>query len=332
MNRLEPADAALFFKGTSGDPRLGEVARRGLPEGALEASTIALLGIADDRGIVNGGGRAGARLGPQEFRRFFYKLTPGGTADLKGLTICDLGDAGPGPSGEGGAERSIEEVHALAEANVRDAISRGATVVSIGGGHDVAFGSHSGLVTGLPEGARVFGLNVDAHLDLRPLRDGKITSGTPFRRLLERFGPRYKLSEYGIQMQHNAEEHFDYAQEHGVRVHELFTLGTSPIARFAEELEHLTRNAEAIALSLCLDAVEASSAPGVSAPCPDGFSARELYAFARIAGAEPKVRLLDLVELSPPLDVDGRTARLAASAAWHFLGGVATRSFARIEE
>jgi arginase family enzyme len=78
-------------------------------------------------------------------------------------------------------------------------------------------------------------------------------------------------------------------------------------------------------VSLELDSVEAASAPGVSAPCPDGFSAAELFACAYAAGADERVRVLDVMELSPPLDVDGRTARLAAMAIWSFLAGCAAR-------
>ena len=37
------------------------------------------------------------------------------------------------------------------------------------------------------------------------------------------------------------------------------------------------------------------------------------------------MRVLDVMELAPPLDVDGRTARLGAAAIWHFLAGVASR-------
>ena len=82
---------------------------------------------------------------------------------------------------------------------------------------------------------------------------------------------------------------------------------------------------DAVAVSLDLDAVQASAAPGVSAPCPDGLTAADLHACARLAGQDPRVRVLDVMELAPPLDQDGRTARLGAAAIWHFLAGVASR-------
>jgi arginase family enzyme len=171
---------------------------------------------------------------------------------------------------------------------------------------------------------RVAAVNVDAHLDVRPLREGKITSGTPFRRLAERWGNRYGLCEFGIQPQHNARTHRIFCEDRAFPIVTLAQARERGIAAAFEEA--LARDADALAVSLDLDSVEAASAPGVSAPCPDGFSAADLFACARAAGSNPRVRVLDVMELSPPLDQDGRTARLAAMAIWSFLAGYAARA------
>ena len=326
MTDLQAAPGDLFFRGSTGDPRLGERACFSLPAGsaATRFRTCVLVGAADDRGVVNGGGRPGARLGPHELRRWLYKLTPGAEGELDPITLVDVGDAAPGP----GDARSIEDVHALAGRAVRHAVEAGACALLVGGGHDTAFGSHCGLFDALPPFAKVAALNVDAHLDVRGLRDGLITSGTPFRRLAERFGARYGLCEFGIQPQHNAADHLAFARSLGFSVLTLAELrrGSSVVERFSQELLKAASTGDAVVVSLCLDAVEAASAPGVSAPCPDGFTPSEFYAFARAAGREPKVRLLELVELSPPLDEGGRTARLAAATAWSFLAGLGERA------
>ena len=307
---LRPSDPSLLYAGTSDDPRLGDRIERGIPV----RGGIALLGFADDRAIVNGRGRAGAAAGPGEMRRFLSRLTPGDRGELDGLAMRDLGDAPP--SG------SIEETHALVEEAALEALHAGACVVLLGGGHDGAFASHSALLRAVP--GRVAAVNVDAHLDVRPLREGKITSGTPFRRLAERWGDRYGLVEFGIQPQHNARSHRVFCEERGFPVVTLAQARERGIASAFERA--LAQDGDALAVSLDLDSVEAASAPGVSAPCPDGFSAADLFACARAAGADPRVRVLDVMELSPPLDQDGRTARLAAMAIWSFLAGYAARS------
>ena len=77
----------------------------------------------------------------------------------------------------------------------------------------------------------------------------------------------------------------------------------------------------AIMATLDLDAVEAASAPGVSAPSPAGLPVESWLAAAERLGGDPRVVSLDLVELCPPHDADGRTARLAALTVWRFLRG-----------
>ena len=311
---LKPADPALFYRGTPDDPRLGERIERAadLRQGRGVA-TVALIGYADDRAVVNGRGRPGAAEGPVELRRFLSRLTPGDHGQLDRLALRDLGDAAPALGG-------VEQVHAAIEEAALAALAAGACVVLLGGGHDGAYASHSALLRAV--GGPVAAVNVDAHLDVRPLRDGLITSGTPFRRLAERWGERYALTELGIQPQHNARAHREWAAARGFAVLALDEVRGRVPAAFAEALR---KPGEALAVSLDLDAVEAATAPGVSAPCPDGLTAADLYACARLAGQEPRVRVLDVMELSPPLDADGRTARLGAAAIWQFLAGLAAR-------
>ena len=322
MIELEAIDPALFTRGSEGDPRLGERVLSGPvrpAESGGASLTVAILGIADDRGVTNGGGRAGAALGPREIRRWLYKMTTGGGGELAGLRIFDLGDATPGPD----SSRSLEEVHALAEESIRAALGASARVVLLGGGHDGAYASHSGLIRALAPSAKLGAINVDAHCDVRPLRDGTvITSGTPFRRLKDRWGDRYALVEFGIQMQHNARAHVEWAHAQGWPVLELRRLREDGVEkRFLRQLSRARASSDALAVSLDLDAVQAASAPGVSAPCPDGFTPGELFTFARDAGRESAVRLLDVMECAPPLDEGGRTARLGAAAIWSFLAG-----------
>lgn len=315
---LKVANPALFYKGTADDPRLGDsivsvAGPEALSRAANAGTIVAMIGHADDRAVVNGRGRPGAAQGPAELRRYLSRLTPGDRGELARISLHDLGDATPELGG-------IEEVHAAVEEAAFEGLRAGRCVVLLGGGHDGAYASHSALLRATS--GRVQGINVDAHLDVRPLRDGLITSGTPFRRLAERWGDRYGLSELGIQPQHNARAHRDWATARGFRIVDLDEMRGRVADAFGDALRV---DAEAVAVSLDLDSVEAASAPGVSAPCPDGLAAAELYACARLAGRDRRVRILDVMELAPPLDVDGRTARLGAAAIWHFLAGIAER-------
>ncbi len=323
MGELEAIDPALLARGGEGEPRVGERVQLGpvqaLAPGETASATVALLGIADDRGVTDGGGRAGASEGPRELRRWLYAMSCGGGGELAALRLFDLGDATPGP----GNARSLEEVHALAEEAVRAALAAGARVVLLGGGHDGACASHAGLLRALAPHAKVAAINVDARCDVGPLRGGtRVTSDTTFRRLKERWRDRYALVEFGVQMQHNARAQVEWAHAQGWPVLELRRLREDGVERrFVRQLVRARGSSDALAVSV----ESGQRADGQRArrlgPLPDGFTAGELCAFARDAGRESAVRLLDVMECAPALDLHGATARLGAAAIWSFLAG-----------
>lgn len=310
---LRPVDPQLLVQGTPDDPRLGSRVA-----GAEADAPIAIVGCADDTGVANSGGRTGAALGPTEIRRWLYKQTTGLNGAHEELTLADLGDVLPG--------ETIEATHAALEAVITERLRAGQTVLFLGGGHDLAFGSQSAVFsTRKGRGAVV---NLDTHLDVRPLKEGRVvTSGTPFRRLIERFGERVALHEFGIQPQHNARAHAEWLAAHGGKVTTLAELRQAPGAddRLLRGFDAALATADFATVSLDLDVAAASVAPGTSAPPADGLSVATLARLSSVAGRSPKVALLDLVELSPPHDENGKTARLAALCAWEFLAGFVRR-------
>lgn len=309
----------LLYAGGADDPRLGALVRvAALADALAGAPAVVLVGAPDDRGVVNGGGRAGAAEGPLEIRRHLYRFTPGDHGELVRLRVYDVGDIPPEATVEATHERVEEVIAALLEA--------GARVVLLGGGHDLAYASQSALLARLPEHQRGAVVNVDAHYDVRPLKDGTtITSGTAFRRLGERFGARVKLIQLAAQAHLCSAAHRDWLTRRDDLVQPLGELRASP-SRVPGALRRALQaaaHAHSVGVSLDLDAVRASEAPGVSAPSPDGLHAQDLLEIASAAGEHKNVRVLDVMEVCPRLDVDGRTARLAALAVWRFCASVA---------
>ena len=114
---LKPANPALFYRGTDEDPRLGDrilpvASPNDLrpPPSAGRQSVVVFLGHADDRGVVNGRGRAGAAQGPSELRRYLSRLTPGDRGQLDAIALRDLGNALHGQGDLAGARAALEEV------------------------------------------------------------------------------------------------------------------------------------------------------------------------------------------------------------------------------
>jgi formiminoglutamase len=319
FTRLEPPHPTEEFVPRPDDPRLGQVIEpwRGRLD-ALRPGRAVLIGFPQDEGIIRNGGRPGAAEAPRELRRFLYRLTPwDGSSDigLSPLPPLDAGDV----RCTGGLEASQQ---ALAEV-VAGVLRAGAVPVVLGGGHEAAFGHYLGCVAA---GRRIGIVNIDAHLDVRPLLDGKGHSGSPFRQALEHPTRPLEGSHYvclGAQPQSISRQHLLWARQRGCVVR---WAGTLEPDLLDQEFERFAAEACQVYVSIDADAVAMEAVPGVSAPNPAGLPANLVLAWARQAGRSPHVQSIDLVEINPRLDRDGQSARWGALAVWHFLMGLAERN------
>lgn len=313
MKRLPgtlPADPALLFtRDDAADPRLGDRVNRGA--GAYEGAHVAILGCPQDEGVRRNKGRPGAAQGPAEIRRALYKMTVNG---LGTLGLHDAGDVVP--------QGSLEDTHAALQTTVAQLLADGKRVVVLGGGNDISYPDCAALAQ---HAGDVLAFNIDAHFDVRP--NAERNSGTPYRQLLEEGllnGPRF--FELGSQPFCNAAEHARYLHEKRARVVPLDDLRAKGAARVVRRALREATAAKAVFWGFDLDVVNAAEAPGVSAPNPLGLSGAELCELARLAGAEPRTRVVEFSEVNPAFDVDGRTAKLAAAAIWHYLVALEDRS------
>lgn len=282
------------------------------------SATVAILGLPDDTGVRLNSGRPGAAGGPQAFRT---ALAAYGVAEPAGRAgglpgVFDAGDVTPG--------ESLDATHARVTAAAAALLEAGLILVGIGGGHDLTFP----LVRAACERLNVrTGLYVDPHLDVRP----EPGSGMAFRALVERCGVR-RLYNAGMQPLVTAAEHESWFRGHGgvcVTLDQARRLLRADDDRdegadIAPLLGNLTPHRPEF-VSIDLDSIDASQAPGVSALNPCGFQVQQLTPLVQAAGAAPQVRVVDFMELNPQHDIDGRTARVAAHLFLHFLLGVASR-------
>jgi formiminoglutamase len=306
------------------DPRLGEVVtfwRDVVPE--LRPGRPVLLGFPQDEGVRRNGGRTGAAAAPETIRHWLYRLTPWDghhEIDLAALHLLDMGNVRLA----GDLEATQE---ALAEV-IATILTVGAVPIVLGGGHETAYGHYLGYVRA---GRDVAIINLDAHLDVRPLLSEGGHSGSPFRQALEHpthplRGDRYVC--LGAQTFAASREHRAYVQDKGgvIRWASRGSIRHVLNAILRHECKRLSADGCAIYVTLDSDVVQQADVPGVSAPNPLGLSGRTVVAAAQAAGASPVVSSFDLVEINPSLDHDGQSARWAALAIWHFLLGLARRS------
>lgn len=90
----------------------------------------------------------------------------------------------------------------------------GHLLVSVGGSNDQSYPNVSALLANAPNKVGV--INIDAHFDVRPLKDGKAHSGSPFRLMLEdpRFLPNGgKFIEFACKGATCSLAHLDYLKQ-----------------------------------------------------------------------------------------------------------------------
>jgi formiminoglutamase len=294
-----------------GDPRLGHLLGEGV--GPERPSLVVLAGFPSDEGVRRNGGRPGAAGGPAAIRRHLYGLTlHAGRHDAMCEILRrteDLGDVRV-------TGQVAEDQERLATA-LAPHLARRAFVILLGGGHETAYGhflayAEAGLAPRI--------LNWDAHPDVRELRDGRPHSGSPFRQALDHpSGACRGYRVVGLLPHATARDHLDFVERHG---------GSW---RWGQDLDAGAVEGEYGALdppamvSFDLDAVDAAFAPGVSAPAAGGLDPSLWLRAAGGAGRARAVRSAGVVELSPPHDRDGRTARLAAATVWRVLVGLVAR-------
>lgn len=301
FDALEQAKEELFYKRNDpNDVRLGEAVSVDYAD--YDASNVVIIGCPQDEGVRRNKGRIGAAQAPDEIRSALYRLV---VPDNVGLKLFDTGNTIIQPT--------LEETHAAHIAIVEQFIKDGKRVISLGGGNDLAYADCVGLVQAIPDPLTI---NVDAHFDVRA--DAIRNSGTPYRQLLESgFVRPSHFFEVGNMPMVNSATYRDYLLNKGAHVINLETLQHRGIPAIFEDI--LANETDAIFWGLDMDVVHVSDAPGVSAPNALGISAYDFCQIAAIAGRDPRSKVLEITEVNPVYDIDGRTARLAAAAIHHFL-------------
>ncbi|HEU4328540.1 MAG TPA: arginase family protein [Roseiflexaceae bacterium] len=288
----------------------------GLPGAPLDADVV-VLGVPWDGGT---GLRGGARHGPRAIREASLRFPlwldgqPAGYWDvatgqqrLADMRLVDLGDVEIVRASQ---ERTVEAITAAARAARRS----GRLLLTLGGDHSISYP----LVRAFDDCAGLGIVQLDAHLDFADrVQDVALNSSTPLRRISELpfVGPMAVLGLRGLRTDPRA-----YAAAQG-RGNALLTRaalrGRDPGA-IAATLPPM----EQVYITIDIDVLDPTLAPGVSAPELDGLGYDELRGLLVAVARRSQVVGIDLVEVSPPNDPAGLTAQAAAQAAVELLAEV----------
>ena len=268
------------------DPRF-IACRASLPE-----ARVALFGIPFE-GRVNL--RRGADHGPRELRLASDSIetySPFLGRDLEDLAIADLGDCELG-------DGSPREQLARAREEIRRFWRPGLRPVMLGGDHTATLPVIEVLAPAIPE-LRI--LQLDAHPDLREEFLGeRYNYASAMARVMDVVAPE---RVYQVGMRTGAREEYQRKAPHLFPAHR-----TRPLDAVRSLLPELA--AHPLYVTVDVDVLDPSEAPGTGAPEPCGITAAELVEIVRLL-APCSIVGTDLMEVAHAWDPSGRTGITAS--------------------
>ncbi len=262
----------------------------------LENMSLALIGVCDDTAAV---GNEGCKDGPDEIRRFLYHLA----LPVEHMRMVDLGNLMPGNTLEDTRFAITEVMYKLLDSNM--------TVIILGGGQDISFSNYKAYeVLG-----RVINIaSIDAVFDIG--NDKSPLSSRNWISHIVAQQPNYlfNFANIGYQTYFNGLPLVKLMDELNFDAYRLGTIQGDMV-----RAETLVRSADMV--SVDINSVRLSDAPGQSNGSPHGFYGEELCRLARFAGMSDKLSSIGFYEYNPLFDNRGQTAHLIAHAIWYFIEG-----------
>jgi agmatinase len=278
---------------------------------------VIVLGVPWDGGT---GLRGGARHGPRAIREASLRFplwergrpcgywdVASGRDRLVGVSVVDGGDVATVRASQKLTDAAITEA-------ARAARQSGGLPLTLGGDHSLTYP----VLRAFDDLGEIAIVQLDAHLDFSDEAGGvRFNSSTALRRSSEL--PHVgSITTIGLRGTRTSRAAYESARERGNVLVSREDLRRDGIAAAIERVP----SSERVYLTLDIDVLDATIAPGVSAPELDGISSGDLRALVQGIAARTTIVGMDIVEVSPTHDPAGTTALAAAQIAVEALAAI----------
>lgn len=251
-----------------------------------EQTNFSVIGIPFD-GLASA--RKGAAHAPERLRYWSRHSTPFSEdrTRLKDMTVCDLGDIQVTAP-----ERDFELIR-----------QKVATLpnmpIILGGDHSVTIPVLQGQRERYKD-QRLGVLWIDAHPDLCDFFDGsRISHANTMRRALDFGIEPHDVCMVGLRSWE--EQEIDLIENGGIHVYTAADIAERGMRRVAESVYNILNDCDAIHISLDIDCLDPSVAPGTGIPEFGGLTSRDVLTLIK-STQDLSLVGLDVVEIAPPLD------------------------------
>jgi agmatinase len=288
------------------------------PNDLPDAIDVGVVGVPFDGGASR---QPGTRYGPEHVRRESgwyanyegeFNAATGRRVDFEDVTMRDCGDVSP-------VTTDVEETGDRIRETLRTVAEDGFPVV-IGGDHYLTYPSFCGVAEA--RGERLGLIHLDSHSDVYGPRElhGDHWHGSPMNLINDTEHGGYEThSMVGLRARERP-DFPEFVEEEGLHVSYGRDVNERGIrACLADAIDHATDGVDGVYLTVDIDVVEPTIAPGTGTPEFGGIDATQLLTAMDVLGECAAIRAIDLVEVAPRLDPSRMTQRLGAAALSRFL-------------
>ncbi|WP_435185780.1 agmatinase family protein [Halobellus sp. EA9] len=288
------------------------------PHDLPEGTDIGVVGVPFDGGVTR---QPGTRYGPEKIRREsgWYARNDGGFNAATGRRV-DFGDVSIRDCGDVPLKTTdIKETGEGIRRTVRT-VAESSFPVVLGGDHYLTYPSFCGVAEA--NGERLGMIHLDSHSDVYGSWDlhGDHWHGSPMNLINDtEYGGYETHSMVGLRAR-EAPDFPEFVEEEGLNVSYARDVDDRGIEACIEDaIEHATARVDSVYLTVDIDVVEPTIAPGTGTPEFGGIDATQLLTAMDRLGECADICAVDLVEVAPRLDSSRMTQRLAAAALSRFL-------------
>ncbi len=281
------------------------------------SADVAIFGIPWDEGI---GYRPGARFGPRSLREYSTRFSfhergvkKGGYWNIENrkrylekISVVDCGD-------QDVLYLDVQRTFSAITDSLGKILSAKAFPVILGGDHSITFP----VVRAFQKMKPLHLIHLDAHLDYNDSIEGvRLANGSPIKRIseLDFVGEIIQIGTRGIRAREDA---FKDSISRGNKMITMFDFQRRGIDEVLREIPKGN-----LYVTIDIDVLDPSIAPGTSSPEFDGMTYREMRLLLKGIASRGKVVGFDLTEVNPFLDAVGLTQSAAVTIILEFLAAI----------
>jgi agmatinase len=267
----------------------------------IDLADVIIMGVPFDENVSCGRGTAKAPSKMRDLSAYLPPVTEEGNI-LLGTHICDLGDVEKHP------HENVIHFFSRISQKAMDIFELRKFPIFIGGDHSIsiplrkAFAQHN-------LGKKIGLIHFDAHADICDIYDGnKLSHASVSARSIEDgFFPE---SIIAIGIRSFEIQELEYYRKHPemrvITAHEIFDKNVD--FAVGEILKTLDHSYQAVYMSVDIDCLDPAYAPGTGTPEAGGLTSRFLLEMIKKLCKSLPIRAMDIVEVSPPNDVNDITS------------------------